>query len=56
MTFISLEDEFVEVARNYAEKKGISYATWREAGAPAAVPGRAGISKSESQGIARTAS
>lgn len=40
-----LEDEFVKVARSYGERKGISYAAWREAGVDAAVLKRAGISR-----------
>ena len=39
----SLEDDFVEAARAYGERKGISYAAWREAGVEAAVLKRAGI-------------
>jgi hypothetical protein len=38
-----LEDAFVEVAAEYGERKGIDYATWREAGVPAEVLQRAGI-------------
>jgi hypothetical protein len=37
--------EFVEVAANYSERQGISYAAWREAGVPAAVLREAGISR-----------
>lgn len=40
-----LEDDFVEAARAYGERKGISYAAWREIGVPAAVLKRAGISR-----------
>lgn len=39
----ALEAAFVEVARPYAERKGIAYATWRELGVPADVLQRAGI-------------
>lgn len=39
----SLEEAFVEVAAEYGERKGIDYATWREAGVPADVLQRAGI-------------
>ena len=42
----ALEKAFVKVARSYGERKGIDYATWREAGVPAAVLERAGISRS----------
>lgn len=38
-----LEDEFVKVASGYGQRKGISYAAWREAGVEAAVLKRAGI-------------
>ncbi len=39
----ALEEAFVGVARSYAERKGISYASWREVGVPAATLARAGI-------------
>src|SRR5690349_15337820 len=39
----ALEDAFVSAARSYADRKGISYAAWREAGVDAAVLKRAGI-------------
>jgi hypothetical protein len=42
----SLEDEFVGAARPYSERKGISYAAWRELGVEASVLKRAGISRS----------
>lgn len=42
----SLEDDFVEVARGYAERKGISYPAFRQIGVPASVLKRAGISRS----------
>jgi hypothetical protein len=38
-----LEDAFVECARAYGDRKGISYAAWREIGVSAAVLKRAGI-------------
>ncbi len=41
----ALEDGFVAVAREYAERKGITYATWREAGVSAGVLKRAGIGR-----------
>lgn len=41
----SLEDEFVEAAPGYSERKGITYAAWREVGVPAAVLKRAGITR-----------
>jgi len=40
-----LEDEFTRVAKGYAERKGITYAAFREIGVPAAVLKRAGISR-----------
>lgn len=39
----SLEAEFVAAARDYGERKGISYGAWREAGVDAAVLKQAGI-------------
>src|SRR5687768_7012137 len=39
----ALEDEFVASARPYSERKGISYAAWRELGVTPAVLKRAGI-------------
>lgn len=41
-----LEEAFVGVARAYGDRKGISYASWREVGVPAATLNRAGISRS----------
>lgn len=38
-----LEDEFVEAAKAYGERKGIAYATWRKLGVDPAVLRRAGI-------------
>jgi hypothetical protein len=40
-----LSGEFIEVAANYSERQGISYAAWREAGVPAAVLRDAGIGR-----------
>jgi hypothetical protein len=42
----ALEDAFVGVAKAYSERKGISYASWRDVGVPAATLKRAGISRS----------
>jgi len=42
----ALEKAFVKVARSYGERKGIDYATWREAGVSAAVLEKAGVSRS----------
>jgi len=41
----ALEADFVGVAKSYGERKGISYASWREVGVPAAVLGKAGIAR-----------
>lgn len=41
-----LEAGFVEHARPYSERKGISYAAWRESGVSAAILKKAGISRS----------
>lgn len=40
-----LEASFCEVAQGYGERKGISYATWRDVGVPAATLKRAGIGR-----------
>lgn len=42
----AVEDAFVSVAKSYGERKGISYASWRDVGVPAATLKRAGISRS----------
>ena len=39
----ALEKDFVSVAKEYSERKGIAYMAWREAGVPAAVLKEAGI-------------
>ncbi len=41
-----LEAAFVEVAKPFADAKGITYPAWREVGVPAAVLARAGITRS----------
>lgn len=46
----ALEKVFVKAAKEYGERKGINYATWREAGVPAAVLERAGIRRGAAQG------
>lgn len=38
-----LEKGFVDVAKSYSERKGISYTAWRQTGVPAAVLKDAGI-------------
>ncbi len=40
-----LEEEFVSAAKDYGERKSISYAAWRELGVDAAVLKRAGITR-----------
>lgn len=40
-----LEDDFVGAAKPYSERKGISYAAWRELGVEPAVLKRAGITR-----------
>ncbi len=39
------EDEFVGAAAEYSERKGISYAAWREVGVPPPCSSRAGITR-----------
>ena len=41
----AFEDDFVGAAAGYSERKGISYAAWRELGVPPAILKRAGISR-----------
>lgn len=40
-----LESDFTKVAKGYAERKGITYAAFRQIGVPAAVLKKAGISR-----------
>jgi hypothetical protein len=40
------EEAFVNVAKGYSERQGISYASWREVGVEPSVLKRAGISRS----------
>ncbi|MEM7338062.1 MAG: hypothetical protein AAF467_05410 [Actinomycetota bacterium] len=40
-----LETEFTKVAKDYAARKGLTYAAFRQIGVPAAVLKRAGISR-----------
>jgi len=44
----SLEARFVTVAREYSERTGISYGTWREVGVPAPALQRSGIPRGTS--------
>lgn len=39
------ERDFVKAARGYSERKGIAYATWREAGVSPSVLAKAGIAR-----------
>ncbi len=41
-----LEDDFISVAAEYGQRKGIGYASWREAGVSPAVLRKAGINRS----------
>ena len=41
----ALESDFVKAARAYGQRKGISYAAWREAGVDAAILKKAGIGR-----------
>lgn len=43
-----LEDEFVKVAKGYADRKGISYSAFRQVGVPASVLKAADIGRSAS--------
>jgi hypothetical protein len=40
---VALEEGFIKAAKNYSERKGITYAAWREAGIDASVLRKAGI-------------
>lgn len=40
-----LEESFVDVAKAYGDRKGISYASWRDVGVAAATLRRAGIGR-----------
>jgi hypothetical protein len=42
----ALQAAFVDVAKSYSERHGISYQSWREVGVPAAVLSQAGITRS----------
>jgi hypothetical protein len=41
--FAELEEEFVKVAKDYGERKGLAYEAWRRVGVEASVLSRAGI-------------
>lgn len=40
-----MEEDFIAIAADYSERRGIEYATWREAGVSADVLRQAGISR-----------
>ena len=44
-----LEEDFVQAAKAYGERKGITYAAWREQGVDPAVLRRAGIRRSRGE-------
>jgi hypothetical protein len=44
----AFEDDFVSAAKGYSERKGISYAAWRQLGVSAPVLKRAGIGRAAS--------
>ena len=43
-----IEGEFISVAAEYSERKGISYGAWREVGVPASVLKAAGVARTRS--------
>jgi hypothetical protein len=43
----ALEESFAKVVSSYSERKGISYAAWREQGVPAAVLKTGGIKRGD---------
>lgn len=43
----ALEKAFVQVAKSYGERQGISYQAWREVGVDAAVLTKAGITRAD---------
>ncbi|MBA2752680.1 MAG: hypothetical protein H0U41_10700 [Actinobacteria bacterium] len=45
---VQLEEDFVQAAKAYGERKGITYATWREQGVDPGVLRRAGIRRGAS--------
>ena len=44
----ALEQGFVQYAKSYSERKGITWKAWREAGVPASVLKKAGIPRARS--------
>lgn len=43
----AVEQGFITHAASYGQRKGIRYATWREAGVPAELLARAGITRGQ---------
>lgn len=43
----ALEKSFIQVAKSYGERQGISYSAWREVGVDAAVLKKAGINRAQ---------
>ena len=43
-----VESEFIAIAAEYSDRKGISYAAWREVGVPASVLKAAGVARTRS--------
>jgi hypothetical protein len=41
----ALEDAFARAAKSYSQRKGVSYAAWREIGVPGDLLKRAGIGR-----------
>ena len=44
----ALEQGFIQYAKSYSERKGITWKAWREAGVPAAVLKKAGVPRTRS--------
>jgi len=44
----AIESEFISIAAEYSDRKGISYAAWREVGVPASVLKAAGVARTRS--------
>lgn len=52
--FEELEAGFVDVVKDYSERKNISYSAWREEGVPAAVLRKAGIAQTRRPSTSRS--
>ncbi|WP_419918226.1 hypothetical protein [Candidatus Poriferisocius sp.] len=48
MDISSAEGDFIAIAADYSQRKGISYAAWREIGVPASVLKSAGVPRTRS--------